>query len=94
MLGKKLLVKVLLLCVFLFCIKGFADTYYLPHIHTGSDSWETYLIVENPVYGGTKYKLTLFDDNGNVISSQIGTIPKRETIIIPLRTMGGTSGIF
>ncbi len=82
------------LCLFLFSVKAIADTYYLPHIHSGSDAWETYLIIENPVYSGTIYKLTLFDDNGNVVTSQTGSIPFGETMIIPLRTLGGTSGIF
>ncbi len=75
-------------------IQVFANIYYLPHIHTSSDAWETYLIVDPVPYGPAYYELTLFDDDGNVINTLTGTIPRKQELRLSLRQYGGTSGIF
>ena len=84
-----------ILCFFLFMgVTAFAEVFYLPHIHTTGDEWETYLIVDPVPNGSAYYELTLFDDSGAVVSTQTGTIPATQELRISLRPYGGTSGIF
>ena len=91
---KSLLFKVWI-SVFLFAgLQAFGSVFYLPHIHATSDAWETYLIVDPVPYGPAYYELTLFDDDGNVVSTQTGQIPEKQELRISLRQYGGTSGIF
>ncbi len=84
----------LTLLFFLFTSLSFANVYYLPHIHTSSDAWETYLIVDPVLNGPVYYELTLFDDAGNVVSTQTGIIPRNNEFRLSLREYGGTCGIF
>ncbi|BBB31917.1 hypothetical protein TTHT_0296 [Thermotomaculum hydrothermale] len=91
---KNITFKVMVLVFILFCMRATANTFYLPHIHASSDAWETYLIVDPVLYGNAYYELTLYDDNGNVVTTQTGTIPKNQELRLSLRQFGGTSGIF
>ncbi len=91
---KNITVKVCFVFFLLFNVSAFAEVFYLPHIHATSDAWETYLIVDPVLYGPAYYELTLYDDNGNTVSTQTGTIPKNQELRISLRELGGTSGIF
>ncbi len=91
---KRLLLTMSLVVIFLFSICSWADIYYLPHIHTTSDVWETYLIVDPVLSGGSYYELTLYDDSGNVVGTQSGTITTDSELKISLRQLGGTCGMF
>ncbi len=86
--------KVSLIFFLLFNVLAFSEVFYLPHIHASSDAWETYLIVDPVLHGPAHYKLTLYDDNGNVVNTQTGAIPKNRELRIALRQLGGVSGIF
>ena len=94
MVFKKIILKVLFVFFLLLNVSAFAEVFYLPHIHATSDAWETYLIADPVLYGPAYYELTLYDDNGNVVSTQTGTIPTNQELRISLRQLGGTSGIF
>ena len=84
----------LIIFCFVFATLSFGEIFYLPHIHTSSDAWETYLIVDPVPYGPAYFELTLFDDDGNVANNITGQIPSKQELRLSLRQYGGTSGIF
>ncbi len=75
-------------------IQAFPNIYYLPHIHTSSDAWETYLIIDRVVNGNADYTLTLYDEDGNVVNTLSGTIPANIEYRLSLRELGGVTGTF
>ncbi|RLE16421.1 MAG: hypothetical protein DRJ14_08595 [Acidobacteria bacterium] len=91
---KKNIFFILIASTFLFSFRVMADVYYLPHIHATSDVWETYLVVDPVLSGGSYYKLTLYDDSGNVTTTQTGTINNNSELRVSLRPLGGTCGMF
>ncbi|NOZ13577.1 MAG: hypothetical protein GXO69_08010 [Acidobacteria bacterium] len=91
---KKYFFIILMAATFLFSFRLAADVYYLPHIHTTSDVWETYLVVDPVLSGGSYYKLTLYDDSGNVTATRTGTVASNTELRISLRPLGGTCGMF
>jgi len=82
---KKIVFLALLLC---FNFKLFSYTYYLPHIHTGSDAWETYLIMDNASDETLRCFVYFWGDNGQRIDYEIYEITPHETKKVSLREKG------
>ncbi len=92
--NKNVLKTTLFVCFFsLFsCFYLFATTYYLPHIHTGSDAWETYLILDNTESRSIKATGYFYDSNGSLVLKKEYNISAQETKKIPLREIGAIAG--
>ena len=87
MLNKKLFFYVCM--VFLFAsFQAFSYIYYIPHIHTGSDAWETYLIFDNISPGDLEATAYYYDENGNVITKEVYTIHASGNKVVMLRPIG------
>ncbi len=84
--------RVILLFFLSIGLQAFANIYYLPHIHTSSDAWETYLIVDRVTNGDADYILTLYDEDGNIVNTLSGTIPENTEFRLSLRELGGVTG--
>ncbi len=89
----KLVFKVIAFLSLLNPFSALSNIYYLPHIHTSSDTWETYLIIDRPYDSKySQYQLVLFSESGSEITRINGTFTDN-TIKISLRSYGGSSGI-
>ncbi len=87
--------KMMILGIFLFvAVVGWGRTYYIPHIHTANDSWETYLIADNlssPDPQG--FYLTLYDAAGTVVvNRQYYQVTAGQSLSVSLRTFNGVDG--
>lgn len=79
---KKMLFPVILILVGLY---AFSYTYYLPHIHTGSDSWETYLIMDNASDETLRCFVHFMGADGNQVDMEIYEIAPHSTMKVSLR---------
>ncbi len=82
------------LWLILVVVPGVSRTLYVPHIHTGSDVWETYLVAENE--DGAKshsFTLTVYAADGSVVlDSQSYTVSAGSRLLVSLRGFGGVDG--
>ena len=71
---------------------GFSKTYYIPHIHTANDSWETYLIADSFYDCGAQgFTLTLYGDDGSVVLDH-QYYEVNGSRVISLRPLNGVTG--
>ncbi|NOY23306.1 MAG: hypothetical protein GXO70_07335 [Acidobacteria bacterium] len=87
--------KIIVLVMFVFIAAvAWGRTYYIPHIHTADDSWETTLIadnLQNPDPQG--FYLTLYDDAGAVVvDHQYYEVAAGQSLTISLRPLNGVDG--
>ncbi|NOZ12046.1 MAG: hypothetical protein GXO69_00185 [Acidobacteria bacterium] len=80
--------------VLFFTFLGFGRTYYIPHIHTGSDVWETYLVAENEDSNNAhSFSMTLYAADGSVVlDSRAYTVSAGTQTLVSLRAFGGVDG--
>lgn len=77
----------------LLAICATAATYYIPHIHTADDSWETYLLLSNSSQDTPAVcAVRLFDEFGGLLTSFDLTIDPGETQELSLRGYGAVAG--
>lgn len=71
-----------------------AGTYYLPHIHVGNDSWETYLLADNLDQSTDQsFRMVLYDPEGvDPLVDHVYTIPAGEQLRLSLRTLEAPCG--
>ncbi|NOZ12044.1 MAG: hypothetical protein GXO69_00175 [Acidobacteria bacterium] len=91
----KVLTRMAVLVTFLFIAAVvWGRTYYIPHIHTANDSWETYLIADNlrnPDPQG--FYLTLYDETGTaVVDHRYYEVAAGQSLTITLRPLNGVDG--
>ncbi|NOZ12045.1 MAG: hypothetical protein GXO69_00180 [Acidobacteria bacterium] len=72
----------------------FGRTYYIPHIHTANDSWETYLIVDNFYDCGPQgFHLTLYSADGSVlVDRRYYEVAGGQSLVVSLRPLNGVAG--
>ncbi|RLE15798.1 MAG: hypothetical protein DRJ14_09670 [Acidobacteria bacterium] len=87
--------KIIISLMFIFAAAVvWGRTYYIPHVHTANDSWETYLIadnLQNPDPQG--FYLTLYDDAGAVVvDHRYYEVAAGQSLTITLRPLNGVDG--
>ncbi len=65
---KKVLFFYVIVLFFVVNFQAFSYTYYIPHIHTGSDAWKTYIVLDNSVNDEQSATIYYYDENGSMIS--------------------------
>jgi hypothetical protein len=79
----------LLLFFFTTCATMAGTYYYVPHIHTGNDAWETYLILDNNAgEDAANFIIRLYDEEGLLETLEYDLLPL-ETRRVSLRSYGG-----
>ncbi len=78
---------------FLFGVKGFSYVYYIPHIHTGTDSWETYLVLDNSFSQELDGSIYYYDQDGHVIQRENFTVHPYNNKTISLRNKGAVAAM-
>ena len=82
------------LCFFIFFAGyTYAYVYYIPHIHTGSDSWETYLVLDNSVNSTLDGSIYYYDQDGYLIRKENFTINPYNNKTIFLRNIGAVAAM-
>jgi len=81
-----------ILCAFL-SSATLAATYYIPHIHTSNDAWETYLLLSNSSADmQAECAIRLYDEDGILLTTFYVTVEPGETRSYSLRSYGGVTG--
>ncbi len=75
-------------------VLSWGKTYYIPHIHTANDSWETNLIVDNLDSCALQgYYLTLYATDGSVVlNRKYYSLHGGQNQVVSLRPLGGVAG--
>jgi len=87
--------KVFFLMLLLGVLSGYsyAYVYYIPHIHTGSDAWETYLVLDNSIEPELDATVYYYDSNGTLINRENLTINGNSNLTVSLREKGAVAAM-
>ena len=79
---KTFLLVIGLFLYFCYSMSSFAYVYYIPHIHTGSDAWKTYILLDNSVSEEQNATIYYYDENGSMVLKKSKTVsPQGSTVI-------------